>query len=441
MVIGSTATKTGSLLTSTNGVDATVKRYLDGGKWHLVSAPVDGETVESLYFSHDPEVWLKEFEEGSGADGDWGPTITSLSTTMPLGKGFAAWLETGKTGTASFENSINTLDITPSLSFASASHGYNLVGNPFTSAIDWDQGGWSKTDLEGSVWVYKSGSGYLTRNSFGLGSLTDGIIPVAQGFFVRTTAGSGSLTIPALARVHSSQTYYKGGDAGNNDNLNPYIVLIVEEDDKTDEVWVTFCDECTESYDNGWDSRKFFGVNSEPQLYTVENDLTLSIDALPALSTDERLIPLYLEAGKTGTHQIMLKDAFEMDETNILLEDLLEGTFHDFNINSTYVFEAVKNHPADRFMLHLNSLATNINDLSPEDQYSIYAFDKNIYIKYLGNELPGKVKVVDLYGRTIYTDQLKNININQVPVNISYGYLIVKIIDDRGITIKKVFVQ
>lgn len=441
IVIGSSATKTGSLITSTDDVDATVNRYLDGGKWHLIAAPLKDETVESLYFSHDPEVWIKAFEEGSGTDGDWGPTITSLSTSMPLGKGFAVWLETGKTGTASFENSINTMDVSPTVSFTSTAHGYNLVGNPFTSAIDWDQGGWSRTGLEGSVWVYKSGSGYLTRNSNGIGSLTDGIIPVAQGFFVRTTSGSGSLTIPALSRVHSSQAYYKNSETENEDNLNPYLVFIVEEDDITDEVWITFCEDCTDAYDNGWDTRKFFGVNSEPQLYTVENDLNLSINALPPLNENERLIPLNFEAGKNGTHQLTLKDKLEMENTNILLEDLKNDVFHDFNNSPTYVFEAVKNHPAERFMIHLNPVVTNIADLPTEEQYTVYAYNKTIYIKFSGIDFPGKVQVVDLYGRTIYNDQLNNSSMNRIPVHLNYGYLIVKIIDDGEIVINKVFVQ
>ncbi len=442
LVIGSTSTYEGSLITSTDDVDATVKRYLAGGKWHLIAAPVKSATANSLFFNHDPEVWLKEFDESADTNGGWSATITDLTTPMPLGKGFATWLETGKTGTASFKGKLNALDLSPTLSFTSASHGYNLVGNPFPCALDWDQGGWTRTNLDGSVWVYKGGSGYLTRNSHGLGSLTDGIIPASQGFFVRTTASGAVLTIPALARVHSSQLFYKSTQQNSSDEQIAYAVFNVSDDENSDEVWIAFCDECSEVYDNGWDVTKFFGNNNEPQLYVQqENNMLLSVDALPPLTGDEKTIPLNFEAGKTGNHILKLIELNNLEETGILLEDLVEIQIQDMIAYPEYDFYAIKGHPPGRFLIHFNPNMTGVNETITDNDIVIYSFDKTIYIKSKGTAEPTYAVVVDLYGRELIRKQLSSSSVNTIPVNLNNTYLIVKVFSRDKVTVKKVFIR
>ena len=442
LVIGSTSTGTGSLITYMDDVDATVKRYLEGGKWHLIAAPVKSATAASLFMNHDPEVWLKEFLESSGTDGDWGPTITDLSTPMPLGKGFATWLETGKTGTATFEGKLNALDLSPSLSFTDAAHGYNLVGNPFPCAIDWDQGGWNRTGLDGSVWVYEGGSGYLTRNSHGLGSLTDGIIPAMQGFFVRTTASSATLTIPALARVHSEQLFYKKTKQSSSGEDASYAVFNVSDGTNTDEVWIAFCDECTEDRDTGWDVTKFFGNGNEPELYVRQEDEKLfSVEALPPLNGDERTIALDFEAGKTGNHLLTLKKVYDLDGVDILLEDLQEGTVQNMIINPEYSFYAVKNQPPGRFLVHFNPNMTKVNESPTAKDISIYSYDKTVYIRQKATGYPAYVSVVDLFGRELVRTQLSSSTLNTLHFDLDNTYLVVKVISRDKVAVKKVFIR
>ncbi|NOX85320.1 MAG: hypothetical protein GXO86_05055 [Chlorobi bacterium] len=442
LIIGSTSTYEGSLISPTDDVDATVKRYLAGGKWHLIAAPVKSATANSLFFNHDPEVWLKEFIESADTNGGWSATITDLTTPMPLGKGFATWLETGKTGTASFKGKLNALDLSPTLSFTDASHGYNLVGNPFPCAIDWDQGGWTRTNLDGSVWVYKGGSGYLTRNSHGLGSLTDGIIPASQGFFVRATASGAALTIPALARVHSSQLFYKATKQEASDEQAPYVVFNVSDEENSDEVWIAFCEECTEDYDTGWDVTKFFGSAGEPQLYVrQENQKLLSVDALPMLTGDEKTVALNFEAGKTGNHLLVLKEVYDLEETEILLEDLVEDQLQDMIANPEYAFYAVKNHPPDRFLIHFNPNITSVGEEKTENNIAIYSFGKTIYIITKGLTEPAYVSVVDLYGRELINKQLSSSAVNTIPVRLNNSYLVVKVFSRSKVTVKKVFIR
>jgi len=48
-------------ITGSGSSNVTVERYLTDGKWHFVTSPVDNATVNSLYFDHSPDVWLKKF--------------------------------------------------------------------------------------------------------------------------------------------------------------------------------------------------------------------------------------------------------------------------------------------------------------------------------------------------------------------------------------------
>ncbi len=108
IVIESTSSTNGSLITSTDGISATVKRYLSGGKWHLIGAPVSGATANFLYFNNSPDVWLRSYNEN---DDTWN-NLTDLATSMPLALGFGTWVETGNNATASFTGSTKATDLT-----------------------------------------------------------------------------------------------------------------------------------------------------------------------------------------------------------------------------------------------------------------------------------------------------------------------------------------
>ena len=442
LVIGSSSSGTGSLITDTDNVDGTVERYLEGGVWHLIGASADNQTISALYFNHNPDVWLKEYVENEGTSGGW-DFVWQLTTPMPPGKGFAVWVKNGYNVKPSFEGPLKSSDLTvSSLDYTDASHGYNLLSNPFPSALDWDQGGWGKTNLDGSVWVYDhSISNYRSRNSHGIGSLTDGIIPVSSGFFVRAVSSGASLTIPALAKVHHAQNFYKNASQNRESGTVPYLVLQVSDgNDNRDEVWLAFSDECTEQFDLGWDVKKIKNLENAPALYFVQDDEQLSIDALPLPDGEDRTVNLDFEAGNPGQHSLMLTDFSQLDETDIYLEDRITGDLQDMKEQNEYSFEASTNDPSGRFLIHISPVVTKVKD--PENpEYLIYAWDKNIYIR---TNMPAKnrtVQIIDLYGRVLVEKTLSNASLNVIPVQLSNAALMVRIIDLRKIETKKVFIR
>jgi len=425
---------------------STVERYITDGQWHLLASPVSGETAAALYFGGSPVVWLKKYLEPSNT---W-EFITSLSTPLTPGSGFGYWIASAKSPrsdeTVSFEGSLVSTDLTiTSFDYSGdTDHGFNLVGNPFPCALDWDVGSWDTTDINGSIWVWEDGGSgdgsgtYLYRNAQGLGSLTEGIIPMAQGFFIQTTSGSASLTIPADARIHSSASYYKNNSA---DEGPPYVVFQVNHLNKKDEVWIAFSDELTVGFDNGWDVNKLFSTEAHPQLYIEENNYKLSIDALPPLSENEKIILLNFKAGENGNHTLVLDHKNKMDGATIFLEDLKTGEITDMNHEDAYNFFSEKTDDPQRFLIHLNKIQTGIEEQLTDDLYHVYSWNKSIYIKYLGKAKPGNIQLVDLYGRSLYESELSETDLNVIKTHLRNTYIIVKIIDGEDVYTKKVFVQ
>ena len=80
-----------------------------------------------------------------------------------------------------------------------AQKGWNLLGSPFGTSLDWD--GVTRTGVTPTVYVYDpafDGGGYRTytsENGVGNGDLPGGLVPPFQGFFAKAYAQSPSLVL------------------------------------------------------------------------------------------------------------------------------------------------------------------------------------------------------------------------------------------------------
>ena len=96
-------------------------------------------------------------------------------------------------------------------------NGWNLLGNPYPSPIDWDvASGWTKPgDMQNAFWRYNSTGYGLYSNSTGWSGASPApanpsVIPSSQGFFVRLTSGtSGSLLVKESAKASANGAYMR----------------------------------------------------------------------------------------------------------------------------------------------------------------------------------------------------------------------------------------
>jgi hypothetical protein len=448
LTIKSDASGDGSLIGADNltiNGTATVERYIpDGNAWHNIASPVDGATLAVLY-SNSFNVYVEEYTESTDS---W-VYVTDTTTTFPFGKGFSYALASGNTHTVEFQGDLRTTDLnlngtsTPPIEFTSApDKGFNFVGNPYTSALQWGVGTWGLTNVNNQVWVWDhsaaGGGNYQDYVPGTGGSLTNGIIPMGQGFFVQANAGSPSVSIPMDAQVHSSQAYY----SPSRENDPPHLIVTVNKEERQDEVWIAFREGATEGYLNGYDGRKLFGSEESPQLYTVEEGENLSIDALPPLELNKtRVVPLFFDAGETG-EQTMVADLSGLEFTDVILEDLYLGTTQILNENPVYVFQSTYYQNPDRFRLHFTQIAAGIGDESVSGP-RVYSIDDAIYIESSGKlaDIVKDVEVIDMYGRTVLRTKAEASGLVRIPMSVNNAYFVVKLIADGRIYTSKVFIK
>jgi len=296
ITIESDATGDGSLIENgyltVNGT-ATAQRYIGDGQWHGISAPVAGATAQSLY-STTANVYLKEHHEYDPDPVSGGVNIYTWVTDLsdPLGdmKGLMMWYD-GTTGetfdiTGDLRGS-TTVGSTDNMVRSGADtdpdwYGWNFVGNPYTSAIDWNAAsGWTKTGIDGTIYLYNNGVWVTWNGTAGTNGGTQ-YIAMGQGFFVNVTdVGSypsyATLTMTNEVQVHNSIGYLK-----NQKTIPSELVrLEVSNEVDTDETVIYFEEEATKGFDAQFDAHKLFSFSSnKPHIFSSENN-KMAINVLP----------------------------------------------------------------------------------------------------------------------------------------------------------------
>jgi hypothetical protein len=423
---------------------STVQRYITAGKWHDFAAPVQGQTLQSIYFNGNPSVWLTHYKEADNTR----TYLTDLTETMDPGAGFEIWVESGKGDiTIDFTGAFQTNDVsftnssTVPISFSGPDPlGYNLVGNPFASAIDLDQGAWSLNNVDGTFWVWNQSGGGAYKdwnvNSSG-GGLTNGIVPIGQGFFIHTNAGSPSFTIPADARVHSAQEYNKQKE----DRM--HVTLTASTNEGGDEVNILFFEEASDNF-NKYDTRKMFAFSGNaPQIYSLANDTKVSLNTLPSLVEGDAksIVIAYMPA--TDGEQSLTAGFENLDGVDVILEDLFTGTFQDMKKMPSYTFYATTDDDPNRFILHFNYSVTNVNELSGTSDIVAYAYENYLYVMSKGQAMKTNklIAVYDLTGRMIKSYDAPAGELIKMIVPVSNTFVIVKVTDSERVYTNKVFIK
>jgi hypothetical protein len=415
IVLQSDATGQGSLLTD-DVTYMTVQTYLTADKWHMVSAPVTGDTA-GVFLG----VYLADYTE---SDSSW-TYIVPVGTQLPIGQGYMAWALSDFT--ANHVGVINVSDVSANLSYTDPhphplGQGWNMVGNPFTSAVTWNTN-WTLTNLDATMYIY-DGNQYKTMNTDGItGSLPSADIPVGQGIWVHANASNPSITIPASERLHSGQGFYK--------NENTDLHFSVQGNAYSDEMLIQFNDNASADFDSQYDAYKLRGVEAAPQLYMVQNGIDMATNSLPF--EDNLMIPVNLEVGADGNYTFTSEFDGSVD---VILEDLLTGEFISLYNGTSYAFYASSNDASERFVLHFGALTT----VSSVDKSSINVYSnlRDIYVEVPANT-QGDIFVYNMMGQNVAGTKISG-TLNKVSLSES-AYYVVKVISNEQITSKKVFIK
>jgi PKD repeat protein len=403
----------GSLIESTTGISATVERDIPANEWHLISAPESG-IVSGMFTGQ----YLQTHNESSNAYTD----VLSTTDALSVMKGYALWTAVSPY-VAQFTGTLNTGSQNYNTSYSGSGNGWNLVGNPYPSSIDWNASGWTKSNVNGSIYIHKNSSTWATFNgTTGTNGGTRYIAP-CQGFFVEANA-AGSLAMTNSVKVHNATPFYKNSD----DVVSNLIRLEVSGNSYTDEAVVWFMPEATPEFDSQFDAHKLFGDIAEAaQIYTL-GSTALSINTLPETNT----VPVGLHAGASGNYTISAPEINNFSEVS--LEDTKTGVLTDLMKNS-YSFNYIPGGIENRFLLHFGPLSVAEAN-SP--QVNIYGYSRTVYVD-LKNKAKGDIFIYNISGQLVAAKK-EAYGMNTFSLD-NTGNYIVKIISPETILVKKLWIQ
>jgi hypothetical protein len=420
--------------------NVSVERYVpawassaDG--WYFLSSPVSGQAISPNFIdastpgNYDFYRW-DETQSSQPWINFKGGSFTAFTTGEGYLVAYAA------AGTKSFSGSLNQSDIAKinqSYTAASAYAGWHLLGNPYPSALKWNDGNWALSGIEAVAQIMNSGGTYTPRNA-------NDPIPAMNGFMIHATSGTNSLTIPLAARFHSSDNFIK-----STLSQSEKLMLTASSTDNTTyvETIIQFDHEATPAFDMAFDGHFLRGVEAAPQMYSIigENE-HLCVNTLPQ-NDQTRSVPVAFEKGSSAGYRMIATDidSFNPDVT-IFLDDLIAGKNQDLRENPSYSFTSFEGDDINRFVLHFGG-PFSVNDLSKENPFNIYSANNNIYLSNkTGTNLSGDLFIYNMVGQVVANQKLNGEKVAKVSMdgNIT-GYYVVKVVSNQNTGSCKVFLQ
>ncbi|GAA4080279.1 hypothetical protein GCM10022389_28000 [Flavobacterium cheonanense] len=419
------------------------------------SAPTENFAVTGVPTNNRYE-WNTLFANANGTLGNW----ATASGTMTKGKGYIArasngsatpvglsTIFTGKPHNGQFNFDIYRgnydgadydADLTnPNNVWTTRfDDNWNLVGNPYPSAIDAEEFlVQNQTKIEGAVWIWTHGlnptsnvspfynnyqynyssSDYIKYN--GLGS-TDpdtfaGKIASGQGFMVNmlhTTATPNTITFTNNMRSDASMVQYDNTDFFRSVSTNTvgpveekhriWLDIINTTSGQMDRTLLGYSTSSTLDVDHLYDC--IFRPTTELSMYSIINSEPFIIQGRPLPFNNFDLVPMGIRIVAAGNHTIAIKKVDGLFEQNqdIYLEDKQLNIIHDLR-QAPYNFTSSVGTFNDRFVLRYTTAALSNQDFeSIDSSVFVSANDGQINIKSI-NESLSEVSVYDVLGREI----------------------------------------
>ncbi len=287
------------------------------------------------------------------------------SETLTAGKGYALFVRGNIMSSALWDvrGTITTGNASPvtipttfTSSGSSANDGWNLVGNPFPSTIDWNAAsGWTKTNVAATIYVRDNGSVSPQFASWNGVTGTNGgtrYIPTGQGFWVNTNAASPVLQASENVKAPGTQsTFFRESSYTN------LARITMVKGSLRDETVVHFRADATDGFDANADAWKL--ANSIFNLSSVlTNGDKLAINSLPSFDCS-KTVRLDINNATAATYNLEFSEYESFSENiKITLKDNFTNTNFNVRSGSSYSFavtSSAASFGSNRFVLIFES--------------------------------------------------------------------------------------
>lgn len=413
---------TGSLLdngTITGSGTASVQRYISGNKiYHYISPALSAvpQTTFSIapWGAVNPNFYIYD-ETNNNPDWNYGwISGSTITPNMDIARGYAFAFTYNNTFTMTGGN-FNTGAINQGVTnsnYSVASDGWNLIGNPYPSAVSadefifantgvidgtlyfWDDDGSGGTGYESSdyaTWNLAGAVGTGNGASSTTGSVVpDGSISNGQGFFVHASA-SGNVNFTNNMRRIGNGQFFKSNEQDNTIRLR--LSLTNDAQKLYNEALLTFIQGASDGFDNLYDGKKLAG-NAKIAFYSLLNNEEYAIQSYKPLSNKTNNVKEILMGYKVTVSGDYSFNAVQFENIAADLDVYLQDKLTDVTINlkevSNYVFTTNAGTFNDRFVIRFNYSNENTNSApilrreianysATEDQNFSAELDKNTF--------------------------------------------------------------
>ncbi len=216
---------------------------------------------------------------------------------------------------------------------ASNGNGWNLVGNPYPSPINWDAAGWTKTNIDPAIWIFNPSANAYANYNVTIGQGINGgsnLIESGSAFFVKANAVSPVLTAieSVKATAAPSTKLFK--------NQGQFLRLsLVKHGQLQDEALFGIIPGIADAQD-AFDSEKM--MNPSLNVYAISKPYRNGIHSIPSVS-EQVTIPLGITSNFTGKHTFTVKGEKDFTQYDLLLVDHYLGVISLLNEKPMVEFE------------------------------------------------------------------------------------------------------
>lgn len=432
-------------------------------QYNYVSSPTVGTNLKSIYTgTEDPGVSALYYIESNDRFGN-------SSGAYIAGRALALQEKTGSGTEGTSANPAKfrgvpfngTLDYP--LAFTNAAHGYNLVGNPYPSALSieelyeanlsavnptfyfWDNRANAIFSQQGSLYggdsyaKYNAVSGTGTGSGTGAGTppnttrVPNGFVSPAQGFLVQAKAAGQVLKFSnTKMRVSNASTNFFGRSGAGTTKDRYWLTLKAPSSIETMMAVVYF--------DRG---QKAAGPEdsensgSSDEIYSMVGVQGLSINGLPVFDNED-VVAVGYRAFAAGTHTISLfnrEGAFNNGQS-IYLKDKQLNTITDLT-QGDYTFETQKGTFTNRFEIVYKPQTILATDQTKSSSVMVYR-DATDFVVQSSDKKIDWVEVYDMSGRLYNTIKGGDKTVRFSAQEMTQGMYILKIVREGEVSSKRI---